>query len=74
MNHCGDCMSTIDGALLSDFGKCRVCHGTGANIHLNADTPKCEYCHGTGVCPTCGGTGSERSGPLIQTLFGGDPR
>jgi hypothetical protein len=38
-------------------GKCRVCHGTGQNVHLNSDSPDCENCHGTGACPTCDGRG-----------------
>jgi len=50
---CGDC----DGVAMGN-GKCKVCHGTGQNVHLNSDSVDCENCHGTGVCPTCGGTGS----------------
>ena len=66
-SRCTDC---YDG-LFEASGKCRVCHGSGKNIHLNSDSADCEYCQGSGVCPVCGGSGIQGEAQ-IQTLFGAE--
>jgi hypothetical protein len=68
---CPDCDS---GGFIRD-GKCRVCYGTGINIHLDSAAPDCENCKGSGMCPTCGGSGvyQDSSSGDIQRLFGSNP-
>jgi hypothetical protein len=70
---CTDC----DFDFFEGVGKCRACHGTGENVHLNSDSPICENCKGSGICPSCGGSGYfGGSGSFdggIQTLFGPTP-
>jgi hypothetical protein len=63
---CKDC---YEGSFHS-AGKCRVCQGSGQNIHLNSDSADCRYCGGSGACPVCGGSGIQTQ-DTIQTLFGG---
>jgi hypothetical protein len=64
--YCRDCKSPGN-------GKCRVCSGTGINVHLNSDRQSCENCGGSGACPTCQGSGRYGRHDGIQTLFGSAP-
>jgi hypothetical protein len=38
-------------------GKCRECHGTGADPDDPLGQGPCTTCGGSGVCPTCDGEG-----------------
>jgi DnaJ-class molecular chaperone len=54
---CPDCNGWIWFLLRRD-GKCKMCCGSGINVHVSSTEPKCDNCKGTGICPTCGGTGT----------------
>jgi hypothetical protein len=56
---CVDCDRASD-------GKCRVCHGTGQNVHLSSDSPDCEHCRGGGACPICKGLGYPGDDDIID--------
>ncbi len=41
----GRCVD-YDGGYVQGDGNCKVCHGTGTNVHLNSDSPVCEKWQG----------------------------